>query len=83
MVNNTSTVCHIYVDAVPRCGLNITACAGGSGRLPPCSNRQSIPSKCFAGMQDLIDSAVFLDKEDTRIGTVIDVFDGTGKAWDS
>ncbi len=36
--------------------------------------------KCFAGMQDLIDSAVFLDQEDTRIGTVIDVFDGTGKA---
>ncbi|DBB09767.1 TPA: hypothetical protein ACH3X3_001400 [Trebouxia sp. C0006] len=32
-------------------------------------------------VQDLIDSAVFLDKEDTRIGTVIDVFDGTGKLY--
>ncbi|KAL0036429.1 hypothetical protein WJX77_007389 [Trebouxia sp. C0004] len=29
-------------------------------------------------VQDLIDSAVFLDKEETRVGTVIDVFDGTG-----
>lgn len=29
-------------------------------------------------VQDLIDSAVFLDKEDTCIGIVIDVFDGTG-----
>jgi hypothetical protein len=48
--------------------------------MPPLPKGQSISRKCFAGMQDLIDSAVFLDQEDTRIGTVIDVFDGTGKA---
>ncbi len=31
-------------------------------------------------MQDLIDSEVFLEKDGSSVGTVIDVFDGTGMA---
>lgn len=64
--------------------LNIAVCITATGALRIAlvqfARMQSKGSPCLTYLQDLIDSAVFLEKDNTHIGTVIDVYDGTGKA---